>query len=150
MFGKGGLMTEQEQAELKKRLRETKSVIWHGVVAFEPEFGKKYMAGGQFNTATAEREYRLSGAVTVAIGDAFGGGFAMYTVKNGADEIIFRSGIEAAVYETAYTKPAPEGTLYGVTDGGCTNSRSSSHGKMRRLRGLHATVKRRSTLRGRK
>ncbi len=45
VFNEGGLLTAQQQAELKKRLRETKSIIWDGVIAFQQDFGNKYMCG---------------------------------------------------------------------------------------------------------
>lgn len=62
----------------------------------------------------------------------------------------FRSGIDAVVYGTAYAKPAPKGTLYGVTDGGCDDSRCALCGRTRRLRALRAAAGFRITFRGRR
>lgn len=45
VFGANGLMDEGEIAELKDELRNTDSVIWHGVLSFEEKFGKAYMTG---------------------------------------------------------------------------------------------------------
>jgi len=45
IFGINGLLSKEEKAELRRHLRKTQSVIWHGVIAFESEFGKRYVDG---------------------------------------------------------------------------------------------------------
>lgn len=35
VFNKNGVLTAQEKAELAKKLRETKSIIWHGFISFD-------------------------------------------------------------------------------------------------------------------
>ncbi len=42
IFNENGLMNEQEIKELRNKLRETKSPIWHGVISFTEDFGNKY------------------------------------------------------------------------------------------------------------
>lgn len=42
-----GKMTDKERRELKKQLRNTKSVIWDLVVSFRPSYGKKYCADSE-------------------------------------------------------------------------------------------------------
>jgi hypothetical protein len=41
VFNKYGLLNKNQIKELKQNLKDTKSVIWHGVISFEEEFGKK-------------------------------------------------------------------------------------------------------------
>ncbi len=48
-FNQNGLMTREEQKELKDILRETKSPIWYGYISFEKEFWQKYC--NNFDTA---------------------------------------------------------------------------------------------------
>lgn len=42
VFGENGLMTPKERQALRRKLRETKSVIWDCVLTFQPEFGARY------------------------------------------------------------------------------------------------------------
>ncbi len=42
LYSLNGKMTDKERRELKKQLRNTKSVIWDLVVSFKPGFGQKY------------------------------------------------------------------------------------------------------------
>ncbi len=42
IFNAHGLMNEEEIKELRNKLRNTKSTIWHGVISFTEEFGNKY------------------------------------------------------------------------------------------------------------
>lgn len=42
VFDKTGLMTSRGKQKLRKRLRETKSVIWDCLLMFQPEFGQRY------------------------------------------------------------------------------------------------------------
>ena len=44
VFNENGLMSKPELKELRNQLRETKSVIWHGVISFEEKFGNTYCA----------------------------------------------------------------------------------------------------------
>ena len=44
VFNEKGLMSKPELKELRNQLRETKSVIWHGVISFEENFGNTYCA----------------------------------------------------------------------------------------------------------
>lgn len=44
VFNENGLMSRKEKAELRKSLRNTQSVIWHGIISFEDAFGKRHMA----------------------------------------------------------------------------------------------------------
>lgn len=44
IFDKNGLMNRKEKAELRKQLRSTESIIWHGIISFDEVFGKRYMA----------------------------------------------------------------------------------------------------------
>ena len=43
IFDQDGIMDKKTQSNLKKQLRATQSVIWHGVLSFEQEFGDKYV-----------------------------------------------------------------------------------------------------------
>lgn len=45
VFTKDGLLNKEQQQKLKEKLRKTKSVIWHGFISFQQEFGQRYMAG---------------------------------------------------------------------------------------------------------
>lgn len=42
VFNKDGLISAERKSELRASLRKTKSVVWHGVISFEQEFGNKY------------------------------------------------------------------------------------------------------------
>jgi len=42
VFDKDGLIDAKRKSELRASLRQTKSVIWHGIISFEQEFGNKY------------------------------------------------------------------------------------------------------------
>lgn len=42
VFGKDGLLNGRERAELRKKLRTTKSIIWDCLLTFQPEFGQTY------------------------------------------------------------------------------------------------------------
>lgn len=42
VFNEKGLMSKPELKKLRNQLRETKSVIWHGVISFTEEFGNTY------------------------------------------------------------------------------------------------------------
>jgi len=42
IFNENGLLSKEEQKQLKKQLRETQSVIWHGFISFTESFGKMY------------------------------------------------------------------------------------------------------------
>lgn len=42
VFNANGLLTKEEQKLLKKQLRETQSVIWHGFISFTESFGNMY------------------------------------------------------------------------------------------------------------
>jgi hypothetical protein len=55
-FDQNGLMSKERQAELRQKLRTTKSVIWHGYISFTTEFGNKYMKGQEdaFRLTAAE------------------------------------------------------------------------------------------------
>lgn len=44
VFNEKGLMSKPELKKLRNQLRETKSVIWHGVISFEEKFGNTYCA----------------------------------------------------------------------------------------------------------
>lgn len=44
VFNEKGLMSKPELKELRNQLKETKSVIWHGVISFEEKFGNTYCA----------------------------------------------------------------------------------------------------------
>ena len=43
LFDGGGLMDEKQREQLRKKLRNTKSVIWYGVMSFTTEFGNKHI-----------------------------------------------------------------------------------------------------------
>ena len=42
VFGKNGLLTNDERKEIRQALRKTKSVIWDMVISFEEKFGKAW------------------------------------------------------------------------------------------------------------
>lgn len=42
VFNQDGLMSSEAIKKLRTNLRETKSVIWHGVISFTEEFGNRY------------------------------------------------------------------------------------------------------------
>jgi hypothetical protein len=42
-FSRNGLMTAEEKAETRKKLRSTESVVWDVVISFEEDYGKKKM-----------------------------------------------------------------------------------------------------------
>ena len=42
IFNQNGLMSKEQIADFRKDLRETKSVIWSGIISFEENFGKKW------------------------------------------------------------------------------------------------------------
>lgn len=42
IFGKNGLMNYRERANLRAKLRTTKSIIWDCLLTFQPEFGQTY------------------------------------------------------------------------------------------------------------
>lgn len=42
IFNQNGLMSKEQIADFRKNLRETKSVIWSGIISFEENFGKKW------------------------------------------------------------------------------------------------------------
>lgn len=42
IFNQNGLMSKEQIADFRKNLRETKSVIWSGIISFEEYFGKKW------------------------------------------------------------------------------------------------------------
>ena len=42
IFNQNGLLNADEIKKLRNQLRQTRSVIWHGVVSFTEEFGNKY------------------------------------------------------------------------------------------------------------
>lgn len=42
IFNQNGLMSKEQIADFRKNLRETKSVIWSGIISFEEDFGKKW------------------------------------------------------------------------------------------------------------
>ena len=42
IFNQNGLMSKEQIADFRKGLRETKSVIWSGIISFEENFGKKW------------------------------------------------------------------------------------------------------------
>lgn len=42
IFNSTGLLKSEDMSTLRKELRETKSPIWHGLITFEENFGKKY------------------------------------------------------------------------------------------------------------
>lgn len=42
VFGKNGLLNYQERANLREKLRMTKSIIWDCLLTFQPEFGQTY------------------------------------------------------------------------------------------------------------
>lgn len=42
VFGKDGLLTAYQRKQLRKQLRETKSIIWDCLLTFQPEFGQTY------------------------------------------------------------------------------------------------------------
>lgn len=42
VFGVNGLLDEKQIEELRGKLRNTKSVIWHGVISFTEDFGNAY------------------------------------------------------------------------------------------------------------
>lgn len=43
IFGANGLLTKRATKDLRSMLRTTDSNIWHAVISFTEEFGKKYM-----------------------------------------------------------------------------------------------------------
>ncbi|MCL2369691.1 MAG: relaxase MobL [Firmicutes bacterium] len=43
VYDSDGQLDKEQQTELRKKLRASKSVIWHGVISFTTEFGNKYM-----------------------------------------------------------------------------------------------------------
>jgi hypothetical protein len=45
VFGKGGLLTKDQKAEIRKALRTTDSVIWDMVISFESKYGDKHLTG---------------------------------------------------------------------------------------------------------
>lgn len=42
IFNESGLLNKNQIKGLKQNLKDTRSVIWHGVISFEDRFGKKY------------------------------------------------------------------------------------------------------------
>ena len=42
IFNQNGLMSKEQIADFRKDLRQTKSVIWSGIISFEENFGKKW------------------------------------------------------------------------------------------------------------
>jgi hypothetical protein len=56
IFGKDGLLDDKAKAELRARLRETKSVIWHGLVSFDRDFSDKYCDDWQTAFAMLQKE----------------------------------------------------------------------------------------------
>ena len=52
IFNENGLMTPREIKELRTQLRNTESVIWHGVISFTEEFGDQFCN-------TYEKAYQL-------------------------------------------------------------------------------------------
>ena len=42
IFNANGLMSKEQIADFRKDLRQTKSVIWSGIISFEENFGKKW------------------------------------------------------------------------------------------------------------
>ena len=42
IFNANGLMSKEQIADFRKDLRQTKSVIWSGIISFEKNFGKKW------------------------------------------------------------------------------------------------------------
>lgn len=42
VFNQNGLLNDEQIKELRTKLRQTKSVIWHGLVSFEESFGNTY------------------------------------------------------------------------------------------------------------
>lgn len=42
VFSKNGELDKQQMKDLRNKLRNTKSPIWHGFISFEEEFGKKF------------------------------------------------------------------------------------------------------------
>lgn len=42
LFNQNGLMSREDVKELRTKLKNTKSVIWHGVISFTEEFGNSY------------------------------------------------------------------------------------------------------------
>ena len=42
IFNQNGLMSKEQISDFRKDLRETKSVIWSGIISFEEDFGKKW------------------------------------------------------------------------------------------------------------
>lgn len=47
VFGQDGLMNKKEQSTLKSKLRDTKSIVWYGVIAPRKEFGDKYLGDNE-------------------------------------------------------------------------------------------------------
>lgn len=45
VFDQNGLLDKVQQAQLREKLRATKSNIWHGYISFTQEFGNEYMNG---------------------------------------------------------------------------------------------------------
>ena len=43
IFNQNGLINNEQKAELRNKLRKTKSVIWDAVISFEEEFGKTWV-----------------------------------------------------------------------------------------------------------
>ena len=43
VFGKDGLLTEEQKKEIRKNLRETKSVIWDMIISFTEEYGNEHI-----------------------------------------------------------------------------------------------------------
>jgi hypothetical protein len=47
VFKNDGILTGKAKKDLRNALRETESVIWHGIVSFEEAFGKRYVGSIQ-------------------------------------------------------------------------------------------------------
>lgn len=57
VFNRDGLMSRKDKAELRKALRGTQSVIWHGVISFEEHFGKRYVPTYEESYALMKKEF---------------------------------------------------------------------------------------------
>ena len=58
VFGKNGLLSKAQRAEIRKQLRTTGSVIWDMVISFETKYGDRYMRDTK--TAQALLKARLN------------------------------------------------------------------------------------------
>lgn len=56
IFGKNGLMNYRERANLRAKLRTTKSIIWDCLLTFQPEFGQTYCNDFEQAYAMMKRE----------------------------------------------------------------------------------------------